>query len=408
MIINRKKNHKKEGNMKKLISSLAGFFLVFVAFLGISQAAPKEFEVGCNFMLSGPAAFIGIATKQAVDHAAEVINKEGFIVQGEKYTVKPVYYDSKYIPAEAVLNLEKMLTGGIKFVFSQGSGVTVPLVEKTTAAKVFMMASCSGSHHLTSPKYPYSFRSLPCNEAAFAMYPWMVKAYPQIKNVAHVNPSDEAGYTESETRVKSAKNVGFKNVINEYFKRGATDFYPVATRIVASNPDFIDFGGTAGRDQGLLAKALRESGYKGIIAISYSDPGALIKVVGSGAEGVLLPNTVAEPQDPKQQELHDWYVKKYGPPVPGILYEMWDPLFVLVEAVKKANSFDPVKVAEAFRTVRWNSVFGPLYVGMESLYGLKSTFCRPIPMGIVKSGELKHLATLPWPSDEEIRKLNAD
>jgi branched-chain amino acid transport system substrate-binding protein len=87
-------------------------------------------------MLSGPAAFIGIATKQAVDQAAEVINKEGFVVQGEKYTVKPVYYDSKYIPAEAVLNLEKMLTGGIRFVFSQGSGVTVPLVEKTTAAKV--------------------------------------------------------------------------------------------------------------------------------------------------------------------------------------------------------------------------------------------------------------------------------
>jgi hypothetical protein len=87
---------------------------------------------------------------------------------------------------------------------------------------------------------------------------------------------------------------------------------------------------------------------------------------------------------------------------------MWDPLFVLIEAVKKANSFDPVKVAEAFRTIRWDSVFGPMYVGMEAIYGLKSTFCRPIPMGIVKSGELKHFATLPWPSDEEIKKLNAD
>jgi hypothetical protein len=58
------------------------------------------------------------------------------MVQGEKYIVKPVYYDRKYIPAEALLNLEKMITGGIKFVFSQGSGVTVPLVEKTTAAKI--------------------------------------------------------------------------------------------------------------------------------------------------------------------------------------------------------------------------------------------------------------------------------
>ena len=394
--------------MKRVMVGLTGCFLVLSLFLAQSQAAPKEFLVGCNFMLSGPAAFIGIATKQAVDRAAEVINEKGFMVQGQEYIVKPVYYDSKYVPAEALLNLEKMLTEGIKFVFSQGSGVTVPLVEKTTAAKMLMMASCSGSHHLTSPKYPYSFRSLPCNEAAFAMYPWLVKAYPQVKNVAHLNPSDEAGYTESETRVKCAKNVGLKNVANEYFKRGATDFYPVATRVLTTNPDLIDFGGTGGRDQGLLAKALREVGYKGMLAISYSDPGALVKVVGDGAEGTLLPNTVAEPQNPKQQALHDWYIKKYGPPVSGILYEMYDPLFILVEAVKKANSFDPVKVSEAFRTIQYDSVLGPLYVGMEAVYGIKCTFCRPLPMGVVKDGKLKHLATLPWPSDEEVAKLNKD
>ena len=65
--------------MKKLTITLAGLFLVFSLFLGPSQAAEKEFLVGCNFMLSGPAAFIGIATKQAVDHAAEVINEKGFM-----------------------------------------------------------------------------------------------------------------------------------------------------------------------------------------------------------------------------------------------------------------------------------------------------------------------------------------
>jgi hypothetical protein len=61
--------------MKKLLIGFIGFFMTFSFFLGQTQAAPKEFLVGCNFMLSGPAAFIGIATKQAVDHAAEVINE---------------------------------------------------------------------------------------------------------------------------------------------------------------------------------------------------------------------------------------------------------------------------------------------------------------------------------------------
>jgi len=33
-----------------------------------------------------------------VDRAAEVINEKGFMVQGQEYIVKPVYYDSKYVP----------------------------------------------------------------------------------------------------------------------------------------------------------------------------------------------------------------------------------------------------------------------------------------------------------------------
>jgi branched-chain amino acid transport system substrate-binding protein len=290
-----------------------------------------------------------------------------------------------------------------------GSGVTVPLVEKTTAAKVFMMASCSGSNHLTSAKYPYSFRIYPCNEAAFAVYPWLAKTYPQIKNIAHVNPSDEAGFTESETRTRCAKNVGYKNVANETFKRGATDYYPIATRLVATKPDLIDFGATAGRDQGLLAKALREVGYKGLITVHYSNPAVFSQIAGAdNAEGVLFPNSVSEPQTPGQQQAHDWYVKKYGSPVPGMFYDNADPLFMLVESVKKANSFDPVKVSEVFRTLQWNSIFGPMYMGMEELYGLKSSACRPIPTAVFKGGQLKHLATIPWPTDEAIKKLNAD
>ena len=86
------------------------------------------------------------------------------------------------------------------------------------------------------------------------------------------------------------------------------------------------------------------------------------------------------------------------------------PLFKeeLVEAVKKANSVDPLKVAEALRTVRWDSLFGEMYVGLESVYGIKCSVCRPIPIGIVKQGKATHVITVPWPSDEEIQKLNKE
>ena len=394
--------------MKKVTFSLIGFVLVFFVFFGTAYPASKELVVGGNFPLSGPEATLGIAAQRAVEHAAEVINQKGFTVGGEQYVIKPVLFDSKYVPAESLSNLEKMLAQGIKFIMSTGALTSVPLVEKTTESKVLQMTVASGSTHFTSPKYPLSFRAAFCDEAAFALYPWLAKDYKQIKTMDLLDPSDETGFVEADTRARVAKNVGFKVVSNEFFKRGSTDYYPMATRLLAAKPDLIDLGGTAGRDQGLAIKALRELGYKGLIVASYVDPAALAEIAGTDAsEGVILNNSLTEPTNPRAKEVGDWYAKKYGDKAPGVFYDQYDPLFMLVEAVKKANSLDPVKVAEALRTIRMPSVFGDMYVDLESVYGLRSNFCRPVPMGIMKNGKPTHLFNAPWPSDAQIAKLNA-
>jgi branched-chain amino acid transport system substrate-binding protein len=384
----------------KIASALVVACMTMLLSTGWSDAADKEIVLGCNFTMSGPAASLGIAGERSVQHAAELINKDGFLIGGDRYRLKIVVYDNKYVPAESVTNVEKMLAEGIRFIYSQGSGNSVPIVEKTTASKAFQMSYASGKGHLTGPKFPYSFRSVPTNESAFAMYPWLRKTYPQIKRVAHINPSDEAGFTESEDRRMLAEKAGFQNVGNEYFKRGATDYYPVATKVIATKPDFIDFGGTIGRDQALAVKALRELGYKGMVAIGYSDAKAFVDIAGAdAAEGTILFNTLVEAQTEQQKQLHDWYLKQFGAPVPTAIYDYWDPMFMLVEAMKKANSVDPVKVAEALPGVKWNGLFGEMKYGMKPVYQVEASMTRDIPMAIVKGGQPKYLTTIPWPKD---------
>lgn len=395
--------------MQKAVFGSVCFLLVFSVFAGVSGAAPKELVLGCNFILSGPAATLGIATQRGAEHAVEVINKAGFQVQGEQYVLKLEFFDSKYLPAEGMSNLEKMLNRGIKYIFTLSSGVSVPLVERTTIAKMLQLTDGSGADHLTNPKYPYSFRVTPNNETAYAVYPWLAKTYPKVKTIANINPSDEAGFTESATRLRCAKNLGLKSVANELYKRGATDFYPVATKIAALKPDLVDFGCTLGRDQALCGKALHEVGYKGMMLVNYPDPGAFVEMAGrDAAEGAILSSAITDPQTPKQKDLYDFYVRKFGSPVINKFYDSYDPILMFVEAVKKANSLDPVQIAEALRTVRWDSVYGEMYVGMESLYGIKSCFCRPLPMGIIKDGKPCYLGTVPWPSNEVIAKLVRD
>lgn len=362
-------------------------------------AADKTIVLGCSLPLSGPAAPTGISTQRTIEHAFELINAKGIMIGADRYTITPQFYDNKYVPAEAVSIVEKMLADGTKYLFSTGSGNSVPVVQKTTDAKVLQLSGASGKDHLTGPKFPYSFRVQPTNETAYAVYPWLKTSYPAIKRVAHINPSDEAGFTESEDRRMIAERNGFSNVGNEYFKRGSTDMYPVATRMAGFNADMIDFGGTIGRDQGLAVKALRELGYKGQVLIGYSDAKSFVDIAGpEAAEGALLFDTLAEAQTPDQKELVDWWLKKYGPPFPSYAFLMWDWPFMLAEAIRKAQSIDPVVVAEALRTTVHHGIFGEEKFGMKSVYGIDCSLTRQIPMSIIKGGKPTYLATIEWPA----------
>ena len=362
-------------------------------------SADKTIILGCSIPLSGPAAPTGITTQRTVERAVALINAQGIMVGGDRYTIVPQFYDNKYIPAEAVTVVEKMLADNVKFLFSSGSGNSVPVVGKTTEAKVLQLSGASGKEHLTGPKFPYSFRVQPTNETAYAVYPWLKTAFPDVKRVAHMNPSDEAGFTESEDRRMIAAKNGFTNVGNEYFKRGSTDMYPVATRLVGFNPDLIDFGGTIGRDQGLACKALRELGYKGHILLGYSDAKSFVDIAGpDAAEGALLFDTLAEPQTPEQHEIYDWWMKTYGAPFPSYVFLMWDWPFILADGIRKAQSVDPVAVAAALRTVVHHGIFGEERFGMKSVYGIDCSLTRQIPMSIVKNGKPAWLATIDWPA----------
>jgi branched-chain amino acid transport system substrate-binding protein len=285
---------------REAVGFIAGAAGTFVA--GRASAADKEIVIGGSVPLTGPGAATGITTQRTFLHACELINAEGIMIGGDRYTLKATFYDNKYVPAEAVTIVEKLLADGTRFLFSLGSGNSVPVVAKTTAVKCLQMSMASGKGNLTSPNFPLSFRVSPTNETAWAVYPWLKTARPAVKKVGHMNPSDEAGFTESDDRTKIAEKNGFTNVAKEFFKRGSTDFYPVATRMVAAAPDLIDFGGTIRRDQALGCKALRELGYKGEILLGYSDVKSFIEVAGAdAAESTILFDTLAEPQNEKQR-----------------------------------------------------------------------------------------------------------
>jgi branched-chain amino acid transport system substrate-binding protein len=383
---------------RRSVLTVTGATLATPAIFRSARAADNQIVLGTSLPLSGPAAPTGITTQRTIDYALEQINAKGVVVGGQKYTIVAQHYDNKYIPAEAVTVVEKMLSDGVRYLYSSGSGNSVPVVEKTTALKCIQLSGASGKDHLTNPKYPFSFRVQPCNETAYAVYPWMKTAFPMIKRIANIGPSDEAGFTETADRRMLAAKYGYTSGANEFFKRGALDFYPVATRLAQDNPDLIDFGGTIGRDQGLAVKALRELGYKGKILLGYSDAKSFVDIATSeAAEGTIMFDTLAEPQNDSEKQLYDWWIGKYGPPMPSFSYLMWDWPFMLAKAIEDAGSTDTTKVAESLRKIEYHGLFGLERFSMKAVYGLDCSLTRDIPMAVIKGGKPTPLDVVTWP-----------
>ena len=76
-----------------------------------AYAAEKEVAIGVSIPLTGPGAATGITTQRTLEHGAEVINAQGIPVGGDVYKLQLTFYDNKYVPAEAVTIVEKMLAG---------------------------------------------------------------------------------------------------------------------------------------------------------------------------------------------------------------------------------------------------------------------------------------------------------
>ena len=113
-------NRGRRRNMKKLMIGLVWIFSGFFSFPWNIPSSTKGICRGVQLHLVWASSFrrychsAGSGTYQP-----RWLTKKVLRFREKNISVKPVFYDSKYIPAESVLNLEKMLTGGIKFIYSR-------------------------------------------------------------------------------------------------------------------------------------------------------------------------------------------------------------------------------------------------------------------------------------------------
>ncbi|HOV90135.1 MAG TPA: ABC transporter substrate-binding protein [Syntrophorhabdaceae bacterium] len=377
--------------MSVYLLRLRQFFLFFVALCmivgfssvsGFAQSSQKIIKIGTLFPLTGPVATAGQRCQAAVQTAVDIINnkypeikvplanKEG-ILGGHKIVL--VHADSQGKPDVGKSEAERLFNqeGVWAIIGAYNSSVSKPASLVAERMKKIFMCGASSSAALTKRDLKFFFRMAPTDETESIEFvdvlKWLnKKKNANIKTLGIIYENSEFGKHASEEAKKAAAAAGFKVVADVPFSPGATNLNSEIQTLKKNNPDAL-FGAVLGADYTLMVKTMKQMAWLPKIAINYcsgyQDP-VIAKQLGDDAD-YFMGSTAYSPQFaslmPAVGAVEKIFkTKTNGVPFDGDSIQEAVAMFVLAQAIEKAGTLDPEKVAETLYANTWDS---PLSLG---------------------------------------------
>ena len=363
---------------------------------------PKTLRIGFLVSLTGFASGSERIHLQGAELARDMINeKGGVVIKGEKYLVELVPEDHKCTADGAVAAATKLvydqkvkyIAGGIMpFIIAAETTVTEP------AGVIRSLGYNAGTPQEFGVNTPYTFLSQNATIGAIVSgLGWLKKKFPETKTISVFIPDDGAiPYLGPQVK-KYAQQNGMKvkgDIIG--WPLNTVDFTPFALKAVKLNADAVAMANGWPAMVGSVLKALREAGYtKPVIGLHYLQVQDVLEVAGKAAadnyyiHGLNL-------DDPEMTDMIKWILKtgkaKYHHERLAFWIEGFDPVYVLVQAIEKAQSLDPDDIKEAWENMKTiDTAYGSAVMCGKQTYGLRHTVVGPRPIAGLEKGVPKSM-----------------
>lgn len=361
---------------KALALLMIGLFTLSIGLTGCGRkdesattaSTPDKVKVGWIGSLTGDQAVWGQCESSTVKMVIDDLNKSGGLLGRE---VELIAYDTRGDATEAV-NAVKRLTGQDKVIGIIGpnaSGQAIPISSVLEEMKVPDIATVATNPKVTvvdGKVKPYNFRVCfidPYQGAAAAGYAADVLKAKKAAVLYDVSDDYSQGLTEFFEKTFTEK--GGEIVSKEAFKTGDVDFRAQLTKIKATNPDVI-FMPYFFKEVALSTKQARELGIKATFMGGDGWPSEqLISMAKDAVEGAYFVNHL-DFNDPEVASFRDKYKSTFGKDVELNGFLAYDATNMLIDAVKRADSFDTVKITAALETTNMKGITGKIVIGKDT------------------------------------------
>lgn len=358
-------------------------------------------KVGFVGVTSGPAAAWGISNQRSMEVRAEWINETGGYTIGDTtYDIEIVSFDTQKDPKRSIAGMEKMAQEGIHYVVG-------PNVDDGAAA-VRPVAEANGIMYIPYA-FPKSLYSAPASNAILGMVanyqsgPAIYKHLMEnegVKTVAFIAGNESDPLSQRDSGVAAAQGLGLEVVSdNVTYQVDTTDFTPVLTPVMRSQPDLLVLSGVSPANAPQLIRSARELGFQGLISTETAqDAGVLAEGAGDLANGFISVGGASTPElsSDMMREFVQRYTDMFGEYNDESNTKVYALEYILETLKADPSAIDDVDAFQA--TMDTFEARNPYmvgdaklrYVGMTS-FGQKRQLAVPLVVNVYQDGDFETL-----------------
>jgi branched-chain amino acid transport system substrate-binding protein len=339
--------------LKLKLTVLAGL----AAVAGMASAQDVQVvKIGHVAPISGAQAHYGKDNENGVRMAIEELNAQNISIGGKRVRFEIQAEDDAADPKQGTAAAQKLCDAKVAGVVGHlNSGTTIPASKVYNDCGIPHVTGAATNPNLTKPGYKTTFRIIANDNSLGAGLAFYAADSLKVKRVAIIDDRTAYGQGVADVFKKTAATKGMQIVDEQFTTDKATDFMAILTAIKSKNPDAIFFGGMDPQ----AGPMLRQMEQLGLSNVKYfGGDGICTSEIAKLAAGAKTLNNVVCAEGgaslAKMPGGNAWKAKydaKYPNQFQVYSPYTYDATFLIVDAMKRANSVDPkvytAKLAEA-------------------------------------------------------------
>ncbi|WP_010089758.1 branched-chain amino acid ABC transporter substrate-binding protein [Burkholderia ubonensis] len=326
----------------------------------LSAHADEIVRIGHVAPLTGAIAHLGKDSENGARLAVEEINAKGLVIDGRKVTLQLDPQDDAGDPRTATQVAQRLVDDKVAGVVGHhNSGTSIPASRVYRDGGIVQISQAATNPMYTQQGFKTAYRVVATDaQQGPALAAYAAKRMG-IRTVAVIDDATAYGQGLATEFEKAAKAAGLKVVSRDATNDKAIDFRAILTKIKGENPDAVMYGGMDATG-GPLAKQARQLGLRAKIlggdGVCSTD---LPKLAGAAADNVVCSEAgIALEKMPGGAAFAKRYEARYHQPLQVYAPFSYDAVYIIVDAMKRANSTSAAKVLAAMPATDYRGVIG--------------------------------------------------